>query len=571
MFKNSKNKQLDMFKDISRQLSQRKQKMFDSPVSWHNIFFQEVVSQVDESIYAVLYDKKKGRPNAPVRILIGMMILKEGNGWSDEQLFEESRFNLKVMRALGLANIDEDIPVESTYYVFRALLGKYYKDTGNDLLKKTFQQITAKQIRFHEVSGMKIRMDSKLINSNIAKSNRLQLIVEAVRKYLQKVELSKIDLSLDREAIKLLSDIKSKSASNITYPLNAKEKKEMLVNMGEIIQILLNQKIGETGEYYQLLKRIYEEQYEEGRNDKGNNGDVNNRAKAKKEGQVERVKKVAPKNPKQIKSTSVQSIHDPDAAYRTKGEGASKQTVSGFHTNITESCSPEDGLNLIIDVDTVPANVCEDSFLLETVKQSEEVLGGGDKEINKIEEVITDGGYDSIINRKAMLENNKPKWSIAKMKGAKHIYIINMDEYGEIEVWDKKTGQQLEVSYSAKAKKYVIKKEDGTKRYMSTEQMDNYIAHQEIVTQVNEESYNLRASAESTIHQVFHRLKKRGKIVYRGQIKCQWYVLSRAFWVNLVRIVDKETQKMIILMILVLQTLMNQHNSMNLKKSKFLI
>jgi len=555
MFKRSTNKQIDMFKDMSIHLSKRKQKIFGSPTSWHNIFYQEVVYQIDESIYSVLYDDRMGRPNASARILIGMMILKEGNGWSDEQLFEESRFNIKVMRALGLANMDEDVPVESTYYEFRRLLEEHYKETGEDLLKITFQQITATQVRFHDVSGKKIRLDSKLINSNIAKSNRLQLIVEAVRKYLQGVELPSIAGAFDNKTNELLAKIQQRSASNITYPLNGAEKKELLINMGGIIQTLLNKNANETGKYYQLLKRIYEEQYEERIND----GDDTTKGKKGEE------KIIIPKAAKEIKSSSVQSIHDPEAAYRTKGEGASKQSVSGYHTNITESCDPEDGINLILDVETVAANKCEDDFLLKTVEQSQEVLKRGNKS-SLIEEVITDGGYDSISNREAMLEEDQPKWSIAKMKGGKRIYEIKKNKQGDIEVYDKKSKEQLEIHFSERAQKYVLKKNDGTKRYMTSGQINNYINYQDIVNQVNKESYNLRASVESTIHQEFHRLKKRGKVVYRGLLKCQWYAISRAFWVNLVRIVAKEVKKVMIIVFLVLQSLMELPNS---KKMKF--
>ncbi|MFT6809144.1 MAG: hypothetical protein ACJA01_002376, partial [Saprospiraceae bacterium] len=70
-------------------------------------------------------------------------------------------------------------------------------------------------------------------------------------------------------------------------------------------------------------------------------------------------------------------------------------------------------------------------------------------------------------------------------------------------------------------------------------QIENYLKRQEIESQADTSSYNLRANVESTIHQCFHRLKKRNKIVYRRQIKCQWYLISRALWVNMTRIVGK--------------------------------
>ena len=82
--------------------------------------------QIDEDVFSVLYHKGNGRPNASIRKMVAMMILKEGNGWSDQQLFEQCRFNLTVMRALGIQNLDEDVPVESTWYRFRKEILEYY-------------------------------------------------------------------------------------------------------------------------------------------------------------------------------------------------------------------------------------------------------------------------------------------------------------------------------------------------------------------------------------------------------------------------------------------------------------
>lgn len=545
MFKVSENRQGDMFMNISNLLSSRKQKLFDSKDGWHNVFNREVLSRIDERPYSVLYDDKVGRPNAPIRILIGMMILKEGNGWSDLQLFEECRFNLKIMHALGLHNISDDVPVESTYYEFRRLLGAYNEKGEKDLLKETFLKITTQQVRAHGVNGDKIRLDSKLINSNIAKGHRLELVVEATRKYVKGKELDYLQDKLDAELYELMKSMQSKSTSNITYRLTGIEKKDMLIKIGSLMHILLGYS---SGINYKLLERIYKEQYEEvkeGSDDKDNGS------------KEERV--VTPKSPKDISSSSVQSIHDPEAAYRAKGHGKNKQIVSGFHSNITESCGSQDDVNLILDVDVVKANVSEDAFLIDSVDACQQVISEAHEGAKSIEEVITDGGYDNIANRKEMLKEKNPTWRVAKMKGGAHIYRMIYNEQGELEIYNRKTNEQYEVYYSKIAQKYVIKRENGSRRYLTKEQVDNYIKHQQIENQISKESHNLRASVESTIHQTFHRLKKNNKMVYRGLIKCQWYVLARAFWVNMIRIRDKNIKKALFFMFLLLGGFMEPH------------
>ena len=531
MFKCSQDKQINLFSSMSQQVSGRKRKLLDDPTSWHCLFFEQIVSQIDELPYSSLYSNTMGRPNSSVRMLIGMMILKEGQGWSDEQLFEECRFNLRVMRALGLANMNEDIPTESTYYEFRKALGEYNEEHEVDLIKETFLSIASKQVKEFNIGGKKIRMDSKLINSNIAKSTRLHLIVETVRKYVQDKELSTYEEKLESHIWDILKELQIKSTSNVTYPLNGQQKSDRLLEMGLIIQFLLEQNSDSTDINYQLLKRLYDEQYEEHSVD-----DISSQPE-NLNGEQNKAVDPQPKSAKQISSGSMQSVHDPEATFRSKGDGANKQNVSGFHANLTETCDPSDAVNLIVDTDVVQANICENEFLKTALENSEKVLQQAhESETNQIEEVITDGGYDSLENRSEMLKEQSAQWSIAKTKGGKRVYQIEKDDTEKIKVTYLPSQQKCEVTYSQGANKYVICHPNGSKRYMSIQQIENYIQRQNLEEQIDPASYNLRANAESTIHQVFHRLKKRNKMVYRGLQKCQWYVISRAFWTNLMRI-----------------------------------
>jgi len=378
----------------------------------------------------------------------------------------------------------------------------------------------------HGVSGKKIRLDSKLINSNIARSNRLQLIIEAVRKYVLSINLEELRSYFDTESYEFLVSLQHKSTTNITYPLNAQEKQDMLIKMGEHIRTLLHLAQVRESNHYVLLQRIFEEQYEQiseenQDNPEGHDGseDPTDTAPSAIPAQA-----IMPKSPKDISSSSLQSVHDPEAGYRTKGHGMSKEMVTGYHANITESCDPEEQIHLITEVNVVCANQGEDLFLLEAVKTSQEIIEQA-KPGNHIEEVITDGGYDSIENRQKMIDAPDLIWSVSKTKGGHRVYEMKKDEKGELKVYDAENKEELKVRFSKKVEKYVIESLTGHKRYMTADQIDNYIQRQEIEKQSNEESHNLRANVESTIHQTFHRLKKNHKIMYRGLIKCQWYVL----------------------------------------------
>lgn len=71
--------------------SKRKQKILEK--SWEKPFSDIIFSNIDEMIFAPLYsDKRNSRPNAPVNVIVGALILKELNGLTDDEIIEECDF-----------------------------------------------------------------------------------------------------------------------------------------------------------------------------------------------------------------------------------------------------------------------------------------------------------------------------------------------------------------------------------------------------------------------------------------------------------------------------------------------
>ena len=72
--KSSTNKQFDLFNSPSDLMCGRESRQYDDPSAWHNKFYREVTSNIDEEIFRPLFaeereDKKDGRPNAPIAFL----------------------------------------------------------------------------------------------------------------------------------------------------------------------------------------------------------------------------------------------------------------------------------------------------------------------------------------------------------------------------------------------------------------------------------------------------------------------------------------------------------------------
>ena len=172
MFKKSKQKsQPDLFATPSFSLPERERRYMEDELSWHNEFYHNVLLNIDEEVLRPLFvEGNIGAPTKDLRILIAMRILKEGRGCSDEQLYENIRFNLVWRQAVGLFNISDECPSIDSYYKLFRRIAEYEQENPEhvNLYKMVYQNLTAKQIRKYKIAGRTIRMDSKLIGSNIA-------------------------------------------------------------------------------------------------------------------------------------------------------------------------------------------------------------------------------------------------------------------------------------------------------------------------------------------------------------------------------------------------------------------
>jgi hypothetical protein len=86
MFRRSfKSGQLNLFSNVDSLLNGKALKGYEDAQKWHNQFRVQVTNRVDEDLFRPLFHENFGAPNASIRVLIGMMILKEAQGWSDSQ------------------------------------------------------------------------------------------------------------------------------------------------------------------------------------------------------------------------------------------------------------------------------------------------------------------------------------------------------------------------------------------------------------------------------------------------------------------------------------------------------
>ena len=499
--KSATHTQGNLFSGVPSILEGKSLNQYNNSEGWHNQFRKQIVSRIDESIFKVLYSEKMGAPNSPVSLLTGMMILKEAFGWSDLELFENCRFNLLVRSALGLFNLDDEIPTDSTYYLFRKRVHQYMREQGEDLFQKAFSMVTQGQIKDFEVSGKSIRMDSKLFGSNIAWFSRYEIIHQTFVLFCK--TLNESDFSLFAEEQKQqLGNLLQEEPLKTIYRSTKEDIQTRLQSIGILVYKTLQLFSGCESEPYLLLQRVFREQY-------------------KTEGDEQKVT-LRPKE--EIESDSIQSPHDPDSAYRHKTD----QKIKGYSMNVTETISGGP-LDLITNVIVDKANVPDTVFVQPAISSTQTITG------ETVERVYADGAYQSPCND-GFCQNIDMIFT--GIQGAVSRYDLEMIPEGLL-VTDAQTGEQL---LATLAKRLKNSKEDrwyirnGKDKVYFNQQAIRTSGLRRAIKQRPLQELQKRNNVESTIFHVGYPLRT-GKSKYRGLIKNQIWAICRCLWVNLVRII----------------------------------
>lgn len=499
--KTSANPQYDMFSTPSTQMGKREAKKYDDPAAWHNRFYANVTSQIDETIFAPLFKQgNMGAPNASIRVIIGMSIIKEGFGCSDEDLFDKCQFDLLVRKALGLVSLSDVSPSIDTYYLLRRRICEYENQYGVNLMEKSFEQLTGDQLSTFKISGKSVRMDSKLIGSNIAWYSRFEIIHNTFRGFIKGLGdrgMLLLNPRLRKQVLLFLEE----DARKMVYRLNSETLGEKISSLGELIYQVLK-RLAETTTGYDLLHRVFHEQYEV-------------------------VKGQAILRPKEdITARSVQNHNDPDADYRKKGD----QKVKGYSVNITETCDDtgqeKDKPNLIVNVQVKPASAADNGYLKDAVTNIREKVS-----TDIIEKVYADGAYQSPGNRE-FADMNSIELITSGLQGRQSKYDLEMKE-GELVVTHIGTGEIIP-AYKTGDKWRIATTGKSKYRYFTDEQIATAELRRELAAIPGQEQMK-RNNVEATIFQYcFHT--RNNKTRYRGLLRHKLFTFARCLWINHVRL-----------------------------------
>ena len=169
--------QLSIF-DRSLRLTERERKCLEK--SWAKVFSDEIFPAIDEERFRVLYSENASRPNTPVNIIVGALIIKELFDLSDDEMVENLMLDIHYQYALRTTSFEEQPLSDKTLSRFRRRCYEYECAHGVDLFHDCVKDLSEKIAKMMGINSRIKRMDSLMIEANIRNLSRIELLYSCV-------------------------------------------------------------------------------------------------------------------------------------------------------------------------------------------------------------------------------------------------------------------------------------------------------------------------------------------------------------------------------------------------------
>jgi hypothetical protein len=133
--------------------------------SWAHPFQKYIFPNINEKRFAVLYSENHAtRPNSPVHVNVGLLILKEIFHLPDEDLIGSLHFDTRFQYALRTTSFEKQPVSINTLTNFRARLYDYEIETGIDLIQQEVEELVEVIAKYLKIDNKKVRMDSFMVS-----------------------------------------------------------------------------------------------------------------------------------------------------------------------------------------------------------------------------------------------------------------------------------------------------------------------------------------------------------------------------------------------------------------------
>ena len=328
--------------------------------SWAETFSKKIFPFIKEDRFSLLYSANPAsRPNNPVNVYFGLLILREIFGQSDEEALHSLMFDIRYQHALHTTSFAEQPVSKNSLTNFRKAVYRYNQKYGCDLIQQEIEAQAEGFSKLLNIDGKTIRMDSLMISSSCRKLSRLEIIYSTVARLIKV-----IDKNILPERFKPY--LEEGHYHDTIYrardeDLNGKIKKVLKDGLRLYHLYRKNKEIKQTEEF-KLLSRMLKEQ-------KG-------------------------KSSKRIAPHSLQNPTDPDATYRKKG----KQKHIGYTANMVEKF---DDQNRMIEGYDLQQNTYSDQ------KFAEDTISKLPVEKDEVTALVDGAYYSEDIDKKAKAKGIK--------------------------------------------------------------------------------------------------------------------------------------------------------------------
>ena len=186
---NDPNVQQTSVLDAATLMSEREKKFMNR--SWAKYFADYIFPNIDEQVFAKLYSDVVSRPNTPVNVIVGGLLLEQLTNQSDDDMIASMMFDLRYKVALHTTGMAEQPISDRTFGRFRERCENHRLETGEDLLHDCIVKLSAQMAEIMKIDRSLRRMDSMMISANIKRMSRLELLYHCTAKmvlYLQKAQ-----------------------------------------------------------------------------------------------------------------------------------------------------------------------------------------------------------------------------------------------------------------------------------------------------------------------------------------------------------------------------------------------
>ena len=364
-FKANDCQQLSFFDSLSG-LTAREQKALEN--SWAKVFADEIFPEIDEQRFAVLYSNKASRPNTPVNVIIGALIIKELFDLSDDEMVENLMLDPRYQYALHTTSFEEQPLSDKTLSRFRKRCYDYESAYNVDLYHDCITDLGGKIARLMKLNSRIRRMDSMMIESNIRDLSRMELLYTCVAKlvcYLHKAGQDDI-----LEGLEHYYD--PDDFNRVIYHNRSRDTSDKISGILKDADLLLERcgsSYDEVTEYQLLIRCLSEQTVVE---------EAKRRLKTKEDGGMD--------------SRILQNPSDPDATYRDKAGKKHRGYVANLEETVGENGS-------VVTDYQYDQNIHSDSQFMK------EYLSSQEAQEEKVT-VITDGAYSGEENQALAKEKN---------------------------------------------------------------------------------------------------------------------------------------------------------------------